>query len=249
MSHRARAPDGLDVKLFTLNDGGKNMPTFRDGWYFDADGTKVIQKMQYPTGHPKEGVKKGLKTVLRERGKHLDDNGRDLRLICKPCSNGTRELDGTAYSKCCATYVASKEPDFQAQKSYLTEVIESEGFNIIFYPKYHCELNYIELVWGWIKRYHRDNCTYNFRDLERDLPRTVEEHLPLRFVRRAARRVLRYAEGYRLNKIGRFGVLRKKNLQCPQKTNYPHAKFNRYLRLMLKEYLSYIIMYDYFSAK
>ena len=30
----------------------------------------------------------------------------------------------------------------------------------------------------------------NFRDLERDLPRTVEEHLPLRFVRRAARRVL-----------------------------------------------------------
>ena len=42
----------------------------------------------------------------------------------------------------------------------------------------------------------------NFRDLERDLPRTVEEHLPLRFVRRAARRVLRYAEGYRLNKIG-----------------------------------------------
>ena len=100
------------------------------------------------------------------------------------------------------TYAASKEPDFLAQKSYLAEALENEGFNIIFYPKYRCELNYIELVWGWIKRYHRDTCTYNFRDLERDLPRTVEEIIPLRFVKKAARRVLRYAEGYRLKKIG-----------------------------------------------
>ena len=123
-------------------------------------------------------------------------------MICKPCSNGTREADGSGYSKCCATYVASKEPDFLAQKSYLAETVENEGFNIMFYPKYNCELNYIELVWGWIQRYHRDTCTYNFRDLERELPRTVEEIIRLRFVRKAARRVLRYAEGYRLKKIG-----------------------------------------------
>ena len=38
--------------------------------------------------------------------------------------------------------------------------------------------------------------------VERDLPRTVEELIPIGFLRKVARHVLRYTEGYRLKKIG-----------------------------------------------
>jgi len=40
------------------------------------------------------------------------------------------------------------EPDFLEQKEWLTEEIEMLGHKIIFYPKYHCELNFIENIWG-----------------------------------------------------------------------------------------------------
>ena len=47
---------------------------------------------------------------------------------------------------------------FLAQKSWLSETIEKyPGCFLFFYPKYHCELNFIEMVWGWIKSYHRNN--------------------------------------------------------------------------------------------
>ena len=43
-------------------------------------------------------------------------------------------------------YVAS-QPDFLNQKPLLQEIIESYGHKIIFYPKFHCELNYMEMYW------------------------------------------------------------------------------------------------------
>jgi len=36
------------------------------------------------------------------------------------------------------------------------------------------ELNFIENIWGWLKAYHRSNCTYNVRDLCEGLPNTME---------------------------------------------------------------------------
>jgi len=38
----------------------------------------------------------------------------------------------------------SLEPDFLAQKGAIAEIIEKAGHKCIFYPKFHCELNFIE---------------------------------------------------------------------------------------------------------
>jgi hypothetical protein len=38
-----------------------------------------------------------------------------------------------------------KQPDFAAQKEWLREVVEEFDFEVLYYPKYHCELNFIEL--------------------------------------------------------------------------------------------------------
>ena len=51
----------------------------------------------------------------------------------------------------------------------LETVINATGHEVIFYPKFHCELNYIEYYWGAVKRYTRANCQYSFPELEKIL--------------------------------------------------------------------------------
>ena len=40
------------------------------------------------------------------------------------------------------------------QKSLIQETIEARGHKVIFYPKFHCELNFIEMFWGAAKNMH-----------------------------------------------------------------------------------------------
>ena len=48
---------------------------------------------------------------------------------------------------------------FLEEKSMLETVINATGHEVIFYPKFHCELNYyIEYYWSAVKRYARANC-------------------------------------------------------------------------------------------
>ena len=53
--------------------------------------------------------------------------------------------------QCCARYCLSQEEDFKQQKEWLAEVVELLGSDIILYPKFHCELNFIEMLWSQLK--------------------------------------------------------------------------------------------------
>ena len=55
---------------------------------------------------------------------------------------------------CCCQCILFLQPDFIAQKSQLEEVIESCSHICDFYPKYHCELNFIEQFWGAAKAHY-----------------------------------------------------------------------------------------------
>ena len=57
----------------------------------------------------------------------------------------------------------------QPKKPYLQEVIENLGHEAIFYPKFHPELNLIEMCWGSAKRYAQNNCEYTWSGLQRKL--------------------------------------------------------------------------------
>ena len=126
-----------------------------------------------------------------------------LKMFCEPCRSGTRntKIGWSDTTNCCATYILSRQPDFVSQKEWLTEEVERAGMQIIFYPKYHCELNYIERIWGWLKSFHRRNCTYNYAHLKEALPLSVQ-NIPLAFVRRAARSCFRFMTGYRIGLKG-----------------------------------------------
>ncbi|RPB11554.1 hypothetical protein P167DRAFT_489137, partial [Morchella conica CCBAS932] len=41
---------------------------------------------------------------------------------------------------------------------------------IIFYPKFHCELNFIERFWCVVKYYPRENCQYSLEGLRETIP-------------------------------------------------------------------------------
>ena len=56
-----------------------------------------------------------------------------------------------------AASVIFSQPDFVAQKSHLEEYITSRGHICDFYPKLHCELNFIEQYWDAVKLHYQSS--------------------------------------------------------------------------------------------
>ena len=54
-------------------------------------------------------------------------------------------------STCCMRRVISLQQDFINEKPLLQIIIEEAGHKCYFLPKFHCELNPIEMYWGWVK--------------------------------------------------------------------------------------------------
>jgi hypothetical protein len=78
---------------------------------------------------------KGLKAVLEERGFDVSC----LREKCAPvCPFESHN--------CCMARLLSQQEDFINQESMLETLIKSAGHECIFLPKFHCELNLIEMV-------------------------------------------------------------------------------------------------------
>ena len=114
--------------------------------------TRTEQKMQNASGVQLGG----LLSILREREKHrqksMYPDGQysihELNKLCNSCRHHTEKENSNA--TCCLCGVLSKEPDFLVQKSWLSETVEKyPGCYIFFYPKFHCELNFIEMIWVW----------------------------------------------------------------------------------------------------
>ena len=78
---------------------------------------------------------KGLEQTLRERGFNVDK----MRAKCKPVCPFENE-------GCCMARLLSHQDDFANQISMLEACIMKAGHLCIFLPKFHCELNPIEMV-------------------------------------------------------------------------------------------------------
>jgi len=53
--------------------------------------------------------------------------------------------------RCCCCRILHNQPDFANVKSILEEHCEKCGFLVLILPKFHCEINPLEMVWGQAK--------------------------------------------------------------------------------------------------
>jgi hypothetical protein len=60
-----------------------------------------------------------------------------------------------------------------AQKSAIEETVEAQSHTVLFFPKFHCELNHIEYFWSQAKRYARENCIYKIEGLRDTVPASL----------------------------------------------------------------------------
>jgi len=172
-NHLARNADGLDASLMNLGKPRalrKDEVPMRNGWFVRAaDGIRVEQPMMA------DGKVRSIREVLRER--ELWKEGEKLTL------DAAREL-------------LEKQPDFLAQKPMIEELVIARGHLIDFIPKYHCEINAIERVWGAAKRGVRNFAPKTFVELKQSM-RDNLKNLALASVKRFIDASYRYIELYR----------------------------------------------------
>ena len=132
-----------------------------------------VQQMVMSDGRPK-----GMRIVLQERG--VDTMGMkagDMRLVL------------------------GNHSDFKNEKTALEHFVQGKGQRAIYIPKFHCELNPIERVWGEAKRYTRSHCDYSFAGLERTIIPALES-VRLDTIRKYFRKCREYMQAYREGNVG-----------------------------------------------
>ncbi|THU75878.1 hypothetical protein K435DRAFT_706193 [Dendrothele bispora CBS 962.96] len=159
-THQKRAPDALSARKMPKGPSEK--------WTHYKDGPRMrpgtlpsgqLQDLYFPDDHPTmPGWFKGMQVILEERGLY-PETGR-LNAQCEGFKCPPERTD------CCCRRVLFNQPDFVNQKSALEELIESRGHICDFYPKYHCELNFIEQYWGAGKFSYRNHVS---------VPKKIEE--------------------------------------------------------------------------
>ena len=107
----------------------------------DTNWNGKKQKIVLSDGRPK-----GMKLILEERG-----------------------VDTTKMKGADMALVLGNHHDFKHENTALEHVIKSKGHYCVYIPKFHCELNPIERVWGKAKQYTRSHCDYSFVGLEKTI--------------------------------------------------------------------------------
>ena len=132
-AHASLPPDAL--KAFTMNksNGGaqcKQKNTVIPQSNPDPQFCGVHQEMITA-----QGEAKGLKDCLEEHGFDVSR----MKAKCSPVCPFESQ-------NCCMARLLSQQDDFMDQPSMLELMIKKAGHECIFLPKFHCELNPIEMV-------------------------------------------------------------------------------------------------------
>jgi len=177
-SHQRRAGDALlALKMLKRPNSGwthrKDGPQMRNGMYGTSN---TSQEFYYPLNPPKfPGWFKGMEAIIKECGLWPSSG---LNAQCKgfKCALGWRD--------CCCWRLLFCQPDFMAQKSQLEEYITVRGHICDFYPKFHCELNFIEQYWGAAKyRYRSTQKTSDMDSMEKNVIACLDD-VPIQQIHR-----------------------------------------------------------------
>ena len=169
-SHQKRAPNALLARKMPKNPHAtwrhhKDGPKMR-ATTFGPAGTH--QTLYYSDDHPTmPGWFKGMEMIIRERGL-WPEKGLNAQCEGFKCQLGRAD--------CCCQRLLFSQPDFVNQKLHLEEFVTSHGHICDFYPKYHCELNFIEQYWGAAKlRYRNSPKTRDVGEMEKNVTTCLDD--------------------------------------------------------------------------
>ena len=169
-SHRRRAPDACSAR--------KMPKSSRPTWRHHKDGPKMRattfgvdntpQNLYFADDHPTmPGWFKGMEVIIHERGLWPQ---KGLNAQCEEFKCEAGKTD------CCCCRLLFTQPDFENQKSHLEEFITTRGHICDFYPKYHCELNFIEQYWGAAKLIYRTSPkTKDMKEMEENVKNSLDD--------------------------------------------------------------------------
>lgn len=184
-THTKRADDALSARKMSKNPTHPPNPIFGvDRNVIGPDGKPVYgpngkilkekvrmgdaklpdgrpQSLYFPEGHPKAGLFKGMVQILEERG-YTGVAGLLAECPKFQCPPGA--------TRCCCRRMLYEEPDFRNVESLVETHCRARGFEVVFLPKFHCELNPIEQCWCIAKAAYRQLPPSS---LEADLERNV----------------------------------------------------------------------------
>jgi hypothetical protein len=220
-AHASLPPDALCAFEMNKSDGGKQRKQH-----------DTIIPMTNPDprfcGNPQKmttasGEAKGLKAVLEERG--FDIKG--LKAKCSPVCPFESQ-------KCCLARLLSQQDDFVNQESMLETLIKEAGHKCLFLPKFHCELNPIEMVslrklfyypfswvtqyWGWCKYRYREHTKENFK-AAKERAIQVLDACPTEVIQRFINRSWRFIAAYEQGLTGRAAAWAVKQQKTHRSTS------------------------------
>lgn len=142
--------DHPDIKLRGQPKGIKVVLQERGLWEFY---TKKTESLKIPPLIMKCSACKtsGINQDAQNRAARViqEEEARGYFMSDQEC--GVQEILGTDTKDCCWSKILSLQSDFVNEKPLLQMVIEEAGHVCLFLPKFHCELNPIELLWSYIK--------------------------------------------------------------------------------------------------
>ena len=145
------------------------------------------QSFYFPEGHPRAGVFKGMAVILEERG--FGEMSK-MWAECKKfkCAEGATD--------CCCRRILYNQPDFANVDLLLESICADRGFQVLFLPKFHCELNFIEQCWGRAKSVYRTYPESSRVDQLEENTLTALESVPLSMMRKFSNRSLQFMDAY-----------------------------------------------------
>ena len=119
-----------------------------------------------------DGSAKGLRTILSERG----------------INTGTLKADDMRT-------ILSNHEDFATEKTQVEHYVNGRGLQCYFLPKFHCELNRIEQVWGQSKAYCRAHTNFILVKL-REILNPALDSVTVDLIRKHFRKAREYERAY-----------------------------------------------------